>query len=177
MKYCVVCNAPIGNHHNKRYCSTRCRGEWNRKYAHQNEHTCSECGALFNRGDWYTRDTMVCSKKCQVALFNRRGIERRREFSAQSDSRNQMNLRAFLNEVRGPKCQICAWDRSQPDMAHIVAKKDGGKWHPSNVVFLCPNHHRLFDRNQLTTEEVSAIEDSMFTFGFTICLRKELECK
>lgn len=63
-----------------------------------------------------------------------------------------------------------------PDMAHIIARKDGGKWHPSNMIFLCPNHHRLFDRDKLTTEELSKIEASMTSLGYTMSLRKEVRC-
>jgi len=49
-------------------------------------------------------------------------------------------------------CELCGYDRIL-DVAHIVPRKDGGKWTLDNVLILCPNCHRLFDKNLLNDEE------------------------
>ena len=54
---------------------------------------------------------------------------------------------------RGSACEICGWDRDSVDLCHIVDRADGGSDDPENLVLLCPNHHRLFDSNLLTSDE------------------------
>jgi predicted restriction endonuclease len=54
------------------------------------------------------------------------------------------------------RCAICGWDEAPNDVAHIVAKKDGGDDSLENVVMLCPNHHRLFDRGEIPVADIIA---------------------
>ena len=49
-------------------------------------------------------------------------------------------------------CVICGFSRAV-DGAHIVAAMDGGPRTEWNIVPLCPNHHRLYDRAGLLPEE------------------------
>jgi predicted restriction endonuclease len=53
-------------------------------------------------------------------------------------------------------CEICGWDRNV-ERAHINAATDGWKLTPSNVMMLCPNHHRAFDSGQLTMDELNRL--------------------
>jgi predicted restriction endonuclease len=64
---------------------------------------------------------------------------------------NKSIRRFFLD-----RCAVCGWDKAPNDVAHIIARKDGGADVLENVVMLCPNHHRLFDRDQISTEEIIA---------------------
>lgn len=70
---------------------------------------------------------------------------------------------AGTNKNKGYSCCICGFDRAV-DLAHIVPRRDGGKVEKDNIYILCPNHHRVFDRGLLTTDEktrlksVSALE-------------------
>jgi len=60
-----------------------------------------------------------------------------------------MARRAFA-----PRCAICGWAEAPCDVCHIVAKKSGGSDSLDNVVMLCPNHHRVFDRGMITADAV-----------------------
>lgn len=58
----------------------------------------------------------------------------------------------------GYECQICGWScrtkngGNYIEGAHIKSKKDDGTEHPSNILILCPNHHKMFDDGQTTYE-------------------------
>lgn len=49
-------------------------------------------------------------------------------------------------------CEICGEGRTA-DIAHIIPRSRGGSGGRGNTFFLCPTHHALFDRHQLSKEE------------------------
>ncbi|MEZ8511221.1 HNH endonuclease [Vibrio splendidus] len=53
---------------------------------------------------------------------------------------------------RNIPCAICGENRSI-DKCHIIPDKLGGLREDSNLLYLCPTHHRLFDRFLLSQEE------------------------
>lgn len=54
------------------------------------------------------------------------------------------------------KCELCGYERAT-EVAHIIPRKEGGKYTLDNSVILCPNCHYLFDKNLLTEEERSKL--------------------
>jgi DNA-directed RNA polymerase subunit RPC12/RpoP len=40
-------------------------------------------------------------------------------------------------------CAICGWNESIGDVHHIVEKSNGGTNEISNLIYVCPNHHRI----------------------------------
>ena len=80
-----------------------------------------------------------------------------------------VQYRLELIMAMGGKCSVCGWngegDATLLELHHITPKKHiwkGGcgyimyqvwKWHrtkiiPSDVMLLCPNHHKIADRNR-----------------------------
>jgi len=57
------------------------------------------------------------------------------------------------------KCEICGETRSV-DIAHIIPRSRGGSGSVGNLFFLCPTHHSLFDRHQLSRDEWSKLDFS-----------------
>lgn len=53
-------------------------------------------------------------------------------------------------------CEICGFDRLV-EQAHIIPARLNGPKTAYNILDLCPNHHRLFDRNLLTQFEFEKI--------------------
>lgn len=53
-------------------------------------------------------------------------------------------------------CEICGENRAI-DSCHIIPNHMGGDIAPGNVLWLCPTHHRLFDRFLLSREEYDKI--------------------
>lgn len=56
-------------------------------------------------------------------------------------------------------CCICGWNEGVIDMAHIGEHRKGFHFTYDNIVPLCPNHHRLFDRNLFNENEKEKIRD------------------
>lgn len=138
------------------YCSVKCRGLSMRKH---HEETCENCGnivirqpSLFRKGG---NKRTFCNKSCfgqWRKRFNRDGTKKSAPI--------KRNVTTFKNapEEYGSSCLICGHDRVV-DYCHIVPARDGGTSHPDNIISLCPNHHRLMDRNLLTPEEDEIITD------------------
>jgi len=67
--------------------------------------------------------------------------------------RNSVNI-ARIKLLRGNKCQICGESiltrkgSHYVEGAHIDEKKLGGPEVPSNILILCPNHHKEFDKGK-----------------------------
>lgn len=53
--------------------------------------------------------------------------------------------------------EICGEERIT-HFCHILPKSGGGPGDESNYVYLCPNHHHLFDHNRLSEEEWQALD-------------------
>jgi len=69
-------------------------------------------------------------------------------------------------------CCICGWKRSVIDYCHIIPHAKGGDYSINNLVPLCPNHHRLLDRELLEEYESEAI--TRFIYNIYDCLEKGL---
>jgi hypothetical protein len=53
-------------------------------------------------------------------------------------------------------CEICGFNRAV-ELAHVIPARLGAEAKDENLLILCPNHHTLFDRDQLTWFELSKI--------------------
>lgn len=74
--------------------------------------------------------------------MNYDGIKRRRKESAEFKYLlKKYNLKKFYE-----KCCLCGWDEANVDLAHVVPHLEGGSCSYDNIVPLCPNHHRVYDR-------------------------------
>lgn len=58
---------------------------------------------------------------------------------------------------RNLACEVCGENRST-DRCHIIPNKLGGTAEASNILILCPTHHRLFDRYMLSRAEYATID-------------------
>lgn len=58
---------------------------------------------------------------------------------------------------RNIPCEVCGENRSI-DRCHIIPAQLGGTKTNPNLLYLCPTHHRLFDRFMLTEEEWNRID-------------------
>lgn len=54
-------------------------------------------------------------------------------------------------------CEICGNSRVC-QKCHIIPRNIGGYNEPGNIIVLCANHHWLFDRNKLTSEEWNCVK-------------------
>ena len=72
-------------------------------------------------------------------------------FRGKSYKRDNKTI-AQIKKLRGKKCQICGHYILQKDgdkyveAAHITSKSEKGVERPHNILILCPNHHKEFDK-------------------------------
>lgn len=60
------------------------------------------------------------------------------------------------------ECCICGWRECKVDLCHVIPDKDGGSYCFDNIVPLCPNHHRMLDRNILGMYEMNMISKFIY---------------
>lgn len=63
--------------------------------------------------------------------------------------------RAYIKQYG--KCAVCAESRFL-EAAHWWPAKSGGSGDPENIIPLCANHHRYYDRNMLNPDELKNLE-------------------
>lgn len=130
----------------RRYCSVRCRSDYHRDHGRNKEmyllaqdgKSLEEIAAIFN----------VPVKRAANAMHR---FKHRRGHSLSASSIRR-------RWVKGKSCLICGFDR-YIEAAHIIPAKAGGPMDDDNLMPLCPNHHRLFDRKALLLEEAIQIRD------------------
>jgi len=64
------------------------------------------------------------------------------------------------------QCKICNFNR-YIEKCHIIPKRLYGGDDENNIVYLCPNHHKLLDNGLLNLEELALLEKQII-----IMLRK-----
>ena len=55
------------------------------------------------------------------------------------------------------QCKICNFNR-YVEKCHIIPKYLYGGNDENNIVYLCPNHHKLLDNGLLNMEELTSLE-------------------
>lgn len=146
--------------------------------------TCRQCQGGFKRCVGMPKDKKFCSQACWRANQKARWVQavcpsckkdftdkkyaskrRQRYCSVQCAWDGRPRTYAARSATRliaaphiyGSSCLICGFDRAI-DYAHIKPACEGGTIHPSNILPLCPNHHRLFDQKKLNELELLKIQ-------------------
>lgn len=135
---------------------------------------CENCGKPFQRErfnhNWAKKNgrRLMCSRECvkQGNIGAGNGV-------AHTKGPRWQASKASVVRERGNECQLCGWNKDAVDACHIMDRADGGTDAPDNLILMCPNDHRLFDHNLLSVADLSKLEASMTSFGYTITLRKE----
>lgn len=65
--------------------------------------------------------------------------------------------RKILQRLNITACEICGETRVL-DFAHIKPASEGGPIADDNCLVLCANHHRMYDSNSLTPEELAKVQ-------------------
>lgn len=141
---CQVCAAPFNapikevKRGNARYCSLSCAATGNNRFRQANqkfEHLCEHCGSGFN--------SMISTAKYCSTHCKQKGTYRKRHRGE--------SIPSFLYKL---PCAICGWSDTVRDVHHIVALANGGADAVTNLITLCPNHHRMADRNLISQDKL-----------------------
>ena len=118
---------------------------------------CQICGGSFvikNRRK-LIRPYKYCSKDCYTKA-QKTGVAKR-------DRNNESKIKRM---VKFERCLICDFDRFI-EICHLIPPNKGGTFAEENIVFLCPNHHRLLDSGLLNKKEQQKIGKSRLSHHYS----------
>lgn len=114
----------------------------------------------------------------QYREYRKQNIEEIRRYDRLRSRKNKEQKRGYYRIYHqkavgslGKSCQICGENRVI-DVAHIIPRRFNGNGAPGNLLYLCPTHHVLFDRQRLTEDEYNKIREQVYaadkTMEFTL---------
>ena len=100
---------------------------------------CRICGTLILG----SKNALTCSRAC--ANKSRTGMFYGGIRPSKSRVTTLRIIRDRLISLRGPKCEICGYDRYKEilQVHHVIPKKLGGTDDDSNLQIICPNCHAI----------------------------------
>ena len=114
---------------------------------------CKICNKIFST---YKKTAKYCSLKCkykaQSELFSGDGSP-----SYKGETRTKTSVSIIAKKYFGNYCAICGWDEAGCDAHHNIPVEEGGKNSLTNIIIVCPNHHRLIHDNKISKEELNRI--------------------
>ena len=152
MKTCPTCGKPFEGRNGK-FCSAQCYHEGQKqKLTSHKPHSeypciCNYCGKSFvlsRKPSQWTKGyycSVDCANKAQ-------GTNRRR--STRGDRVE------IYKAKKGAKCPLCGFGRFI-EACHIH-REEPLTW--DNNIFMCPNHHRLFDSHLLNSDEIEHLPEN-----------------
>lgn len=160
-KVCKVCGKEFQARWLRReaakFCSLKCRGIAQTKGIWKERrkgniikvicHYCRKEFTIKNRRKLKPSHHKYCNKKCHTEA-QRTGIA----------FRNKKNETKIRNRKKTESCIICGFNRFI-EICHIVPPNMGGTYDENNILYCCPNHHRLLDHGLLTKMEQEKIGD------------------
>jgi hypothetical protein len=139
------CDSREHNRGNGNFCSISCGMKHTNKNRKLYELLCKHCGSKFLSSD---KRTKYCSYSCKQKNYRRKARS------------NNSHDKALLDKLRLEPCAICGWNISTRDVHHIVDVAKGGKNEESNLITLCPNHHRMVHNNLISQDNLLKITKS-----------------
>jgi len=117
-----------------KFCTKSC----STKHAHKSKKdklkTCKQCSRRFK-----TKNDNA--KYCSVRCSGKNSADKRKLTTVQKEKVAKLKKRG---------CEICKWSKASCDIHHITPISKGGTNCLSNLITLCPNHHRLADQGTIT---------------------------
>lgn len=141
IKNCKVCSKEFfcetkeHNRGNGHFCSLSCAGIYNMSNRKLINLQCKYCNANYKS---VNSKSKFCSDSCKQKSYR---------LQANNNSKHQKSV---LDILRSLPCAICGWEESVRDVHHIIPVANGGKNDISNLITLCPNHHRMAHRDQIS---------------------------
>lgn len=171
-KICPVCKKEFvvrPCHSWRKFCSMKCYGEAQRlrltnhpeKKVERIPIKCKQCGKNFQVLPSRAKKRKFCSLECYYAWRVGHPTHYPKDVHVNLKYKGQRsNQSTMLRKRNKTTCEICGFSRLV-QTCHIVPMSKGGTYDNFNILFLCPNHHRLFDRRELSEDEYSKIADKV----------------
>lgn len=127
------------NRGNAIYCSQQCNAAHQLIIRADNlaTHKCKHCGDKFMSHSKYSK---YCSQSCKL-----------KNYRVKKKSTNMYDSQ-LEDTIREYSCEICNWNECTRDVHHIIPVAKGGKSIYTNLISLCPNHHKMADLKLLSQD-------------------------
>ena len=161
---CMQCKTPLSyeqtrqtTYKNKEFgfCSQVCANSYygKQRSLKTNTHICEKCGKTFYRFISKGR-----KNHCEYCISKR---PHRNEKVQNLMELSKRTISKILKRAdKGCSVPTCNWKEGACDTHHIIPRKKGkknGTNKDSNIVILCPNHHRLAGENKLSIEYLQTL--------------------
>jgi hypothetical protein len=148
-KVCKICNEPFCatvsevNRGNANFCSISCAAKHNNanRALTPYEKFCKHCGNKFNT---VVNTALYCSTRCKTKHTYKK---RHNGFRYNED------YYALISSA----CELCGWKEASRDIHHIIPIAKNGTNDTTNLVTLCPNHHRMAHHNLISQEQLTKV--------------------
>ena len=108
---------------------------------------CEICGKSFLTNKTIRKDRYIRCDECK----QHRKHSKEQEINSILDC-SKRTISKILNRSK-IGCAICGWNESTCDIHHIIEKCNGGTDDVSNLIIVCPNHHRIIHTNKCYSVE------------------------
>ena len=106
------------------------------------QYICEICGKTFLTNKTIRKDRHIRCDECK----QHRKHSKEQEINSILDC-SKRTISKILNRSK-IGCAICGWNESTCDIHHIIEKCNGGTDDVSNLIIVCPNHHRIIHTNK-----------------------------
>lgn len=140
------------------FCNNDC------KFAYQRQHPanyqekkqigiCQHCGSGFEYYPSVRPRAAYCSYACKAAEHHTK-VSGKNSGTWKGNARGKVSARNLATRYFPQHCAKCGWAKASCDSHHIVSVSDGGVNNLSNLIVLCPNHHRMADEGMISIKEL-----------------------
>ena len=137
--------------HKRKYCGRECYHAYTRGPQHPNydpkTKTTANCKICDKQFSYYKKANhrgLYCSRECAQIAFVQEGWQAgENNANWKGYKRTRAVMTQFVHRHMPPSCAICGWNICSCDGHHIIPVKEGGEHILTNIIMLCPNHHRM----------------------------------
>lgn len=139
-KQCLVCNKDFMadtrelNRGNAKFCSRSCGMKNSNLNKILIDQKCETCNIDFKSKN----KSKYCCRNCKSIAYRKK-----QKFTG-------IGIRSIYSQTKDVPCCICGWKETTRDIHHIIPVSKGGTNDLSNLVVLCPNHHRMVHDNLIS---------------------------
>jgi len=111
-------------------------------------YTCSKCGKKFELNHRKKFGRLIHCEECKSKRPHNKNIEEIKSvFELSSRTRSKILKRMKLG------CFICGWNEATLDTHHIIYRSKKGTDDHSNLIYVCPNCHRIIHSTDKFSED------------------------
>lgn len=148
-KLCQFCNKPFNadtrelNRGRAKYCSKSCANSIPKD---QNIiKVCKHCSKEYHTSN---KACKYCSDSCKQKNYR---------LKSKDLTENGISIKNLYKIFKQTSCEICGWNETNCDIHHVIEVSNGGTNQLNNVIYVCPNHHRMIHNNLISQNDLYKI--------------------